>query len=238
MILRFISKLPLFLPLLGASLAPFSIEKFFWRPMVSVMRSKLIFWVIALQQSNSAGKRKEKRQRKTTRKWGMIQIFRYFESWRNQRRVKRLFFLLSKILNQIDRKKILRFNQHPNQNSKVDVCVLFWMTILIHVCVLGPWTRFNPWFNPSLRFFCENPQWTILQNMKNSHFWVLAFVKQKSFPYWRNNRENLSRCGNEFGTKLKSIILQIGRLWKSIVKHKYSKQNLVKCILNVGTNVI
>ena len=81
-------------------------------------------------------------------------------------------FLLSKILNKIERKKILRFNRHPNQKSKVDVCVSFWMTILIHVCVLGPWTTFNPWFNPSLRSFLWKP--TMNDFTKHEKFALLS----------------------------------------------------------------
>ena len=75
------------------------------------------------------------------------------------------FFVL-KILIKIDTTKILRFNRQPNQKSKVHVCVSFWMTIFIHVCVLKPWTRLNSWIDSRFHCFFENPQSTILQNAK------------------------------------------------------------------------
>ena len=65
-----------------------------------------------------------------------------------------------------------------------------------------------------------------------SCFWWVQYF------FWRKNRENLSHCGNDFGIKLQRIILQTDRLWRAIVERKYSKQNLVKCILNVGTTVL
>ena len=66
------------------------------------------------------------------------------------------FFVL-KILIKIDTTKILRFHRQPKQKSKVHVCVSFWMTIFIHVCVLKPWTRFSSRIDPRLQLFLWKP---------------------------------------------------------------------------------
>ena len=133
------------------------------------------------------------------------------------------FFVL-KILIKIDTTKILRFNRQPNQKSKVHVCVSFWMTIFIHVCVLQPWTRFSSRIDPRFQLFLWKPTINDFTKLEKYYFWDWTFLKQKkfdsqhkvsnfvcvqSFLQWNLREkkalqacENFSRYGNDFCTKL------------------------------------
>ena len=104
------------------------------------------------------GWRQEKRQKRNDEKvkdatnlYVCVWIFEKSKTCKTSR-----FFVL-KILIKIDTTKILRFNRQPNQKSKVHVCVSFWMTIFIHVCVLKPWTRFSSRIDPRLQLFLWKP---------------------------------------------------------------------------------
>ena len=163
-------------------------------------------------------KRNDEKVKDATNLYVCVWIFEKSKTCKTSR-----FFVL-KILIKIDTTKILRFHRQRKQKSKVHVCVSFWMIIFIHVCVLEPWTRFNPWFDPRLSCFCENPQSTILQNLKKFTSETRLFFKQKkfdsqqivsnflcvqSFLRWNVREkkalqacENFSRYGNDFCTKL------------------------------------